>query len=396
MYISNITTPANAQLKLHFESLFEDLSRSDVPAFLKVLERSDLIQEILSIKSKFDKASKIVVIGIGGSSLGAKALSQIFYGDLLFLENVDASAFFKTVKSLPQNSHFIIVSKSGSTLETLAQLNFLYQMQKESLYKKSVVITEKKSSLLYDWATKNKIPVLEVPFDLGGRFSVLSAVGLYPAAFLGVNLSDLQNGARDIYRYKALCAEYCAQMVHSFDRNEMVTVLWTYSDQLRQFGLWFQQLWSESLGKSVDLNGRTAKSVSTILPLVGTNDQHSVLQQISDGQKDKFVVFVRNLKAESDGPILEKSVFQDFLSDKKLGEVLKAQYEGTQRALAEKKVQSITIQVSDLSEKNVGLLLNFFMMSVAMLGKYHNINTFDQPGVEYSKKIAVDLLKSKT
>ncbi len=401
MRLLELTQKTDQKLKADFEKIFDQILKQEQPAFLKILDQKDLTTQCQEVYSRFAKSEQVVVLGVGGSSLGARALNQIFRGPLRFFENVDAYEFSESIRDLDDKTHFIVISKSGSTLETLAQLSFLQESflaRSLNISKNCTVITEEKTSPLYDWALQNNIPTLEIPLELGGRFSVLSAVGLYPALFMKTQIQDLVAGGKLISEYKSECAEFCAQIIMSFGRQEMITVFWAYSDLLKEMGLWVQQLWSESLGKRQTLNGEKASFASTPLPLIGTNDQHSVLQQIIEGQKDKFLVFIRNLQSEQAGRELQNIHFENisYLKGRSLGEVLKAQYVGTQKALANEGVHSVTLEMKDFSEKSVGLYFVFFEMCVAMLGKHHNINTYNQPGVELSKKIAVDLLKSKS
>ncbi len=401
MRLIELTQKTDPKLKAHFEGLFDHIVKREQPAFLKVLDDPNLASQCREIHSRFSKSEQVVVLGIGGSSLGARALNQVLRGRVRFFENVDAYEFFESIKTLNDRTHFIVISKSGSTLETLTQLSFLEEVflsRNFNLSKNCTAITEKKTSPLYNWAQKNNIPTLDIPLDLGGRFSVLSAVGLYPSLFMNAKIEDLILGGKSVSQYKDECAEFCAQMAMSLNRKEMITVFWSYSDLLKEMGLWIQQLWSESLGKSKTLKGEKAPLASTPLPLIGTNDQHSVLQQIIEGQKDKFLVFIRNLQSEQSGQRLGNTYFENisYLKGRTLGEVLKAQYVGTQQALAKEGVSSLTLEMKDFSEKSIGLFFVFFEVCVAMLGKHHNINTYDQPGVELSKKIAVDLLKSKS
>jgi glucose-6-phosphate isomerase len=256
------------------------------------------------------------------------------------------------------------------------------------------VITQKKSSTLFDWATQNKIPVLEVPLDVGGRFSVLTPVGLFVASFAGLEIERFINGAKEVLRNKNSLLEFCSQIILSFEKKEWITVLWIYSQGLKTFGLWFQQLWAESLAKKTTLDLKPAPRVSTPMMMVGSNDQHSMLQQVMEGAKDKFVIFLRSDREENYGVKLSTELFPNykFLVGESMGKIFKAQAVGTQQALNKEGVESMTIQLTKFDESEMGSLFFYFEMVTAMLGKYHNIDAYDQPGVELSKKLTLDQL----
>lgn len=260
-----------------------------------------------------------------------------------------------------------------------------------------MVITENKKSPLGDFADQYKIPRLEVPLDVGGRFSVLTPVGMFPAAFMGLNLSKIREGAAKALQSKDSIAELSTQSEQSFQREEWITVFWSYSDALKEFGFWIQQLWAESLAKAEDRAGKKAMRASTPLPCVGPTDQHSILQQIADGAKDKFVVFLRHEGSENAGELIPTTLFScgDLMAGKKLGDLLKAEAIATQMGLSEKKVSNLTMMIPKITELELGYLFMYFELLVATIGERLNINTFNQPGVELGKIIAKDLLSKK-
>ena len=379
------------------------LARKDL-GFHQVTERESLWKESrdrgMEVRSRFDQ---MVVLGIGGSSLGGRALLSALAPDqadrLLFFENVDGFEFWRRLDGLKDLArvHFVIVSKSGTTLETLTQASFVQEKLLEyglDLKLQATVVTEKRQNPLFDWAKEEGIPVLEVPLDVGGRFSVLTPVGLLPAAFLGLDLGDLRQGAQWALKQKELWCDLAHLSLASFRREEWLTLFWTYSDRLKDFGLWIQQLWAESLGKAADRKGGKAPRASTPLPLVGANDQHSVLQQVMEGAPDKFTIFIRDLEAESFGRRLEKNLFPHlrYTEGKTLGALLAAEAQATARALKDSGRSSVTLQVETLNERTLGALLMGFELLTGLLGECLDINAFDQPGVELGKKLAKEIL----
>ncbi len=392
----------NSPVITAFETHFDEVI-ADNPGFIRILHDVDLLksskERAKEIKSQFDH---MIVLGVGGSSLGGKAIMQAFdcKDKISFFENLDSYSFDKEIKKLKdlKKIHWVAISKSGGTLETLTQLQFVhefYQKQNLDLTKQMTVITEKKSNPLFDWATENKIPVLEVPVDVGGRFSVLTSVGMFPAAFAGLEVDGFIDGAKEALKNKKSLVEFCSQIATSFEKEEWITILWIYSEALKTFGLWFQQLWAESLAKKKTWDGKPAPRVSTPMMMLGSNDQHSMLQQVMDGERDKFVIFMRSDREENSGDKLGKTFFKDFqfLQNESMGKLFKAQVVGTQQALHKEGIESLTIQLTKFDEQELGSLFFYFEMVTAMLGKYHNINAYDQPGVELSKRLTLSQLK---
>lgn len=385
-----------------FEAHFDEVV-SENPGFLRILKDSDLLKtsknRALEVKKQFDR---LIVLGVGGSSLGAKAIVQAFdcKDKVSFFENLDSYSFDREMSKISdlKKVHWVAISKSGGTLETLTQLQFVhefYEKKNLDLKKQITVITEKKSNPLFDWANKNQIPVLEVPLDVGGRFSVLTPVGMFPAAFAGLDVDGFLAGANEVLKNKNSLVEFCSQIVESFKQEEWITVMWIYSESLKTFGLWYQQLWAESLAKKVTLDGKAAPRVSTPMIMVGSNDQHSMLQQVMEGARDKFFIFMRSDREESSGQKLSNLIFPgfEFLKNESMGKLFKAQAAGTQEALRKESIHSLTIQLAKFDEQELGALFGYFEMITAMLGKYNNINTYDQPGVELSKKLTLSQLK---
>ncbi len=381
-----------------YESVLQEM-----PGFVRVLEDETLlkncIQRANEVRKDFDQ---LVVLGIGGSSLGAKAIVDAFdcSEKVLFFENLDSFAFDRRLSRLKklQRIHWVAISKSGTTIETLTQLQFIDQHYKDNnlnLAAQMTVVTEMKPSPLFDFAKENNISILEIPLDVGGRFSVLTAVGLFPAVFAGLNADDFIEGAKEALLHKEQLEEFCAQMLMSFDNKEWITVFWSYSESLKTFAHWFQQLWAESLAKKVTLDSKPAPRVSSPMVMLGSNDQHSMLQQVMDGARDKFIIFLSSEREETSGSKLKNVLFPNytFLQNKSMGLVYEAQCIGTQKALKEQGVHSATLRLTKFDEKELGAMFFFFEVAVAMLGKIHNIDTYNQPGVELSKKLTLAQLK---
>ena len=401
--LKEITTKLSADQILDKLTECYDLCVKDNPGFLRILDDSALLKTSIDRAKEVQKDfDHLVVLGIGGSSLGAKAIIQAFdcKDKVTFFENLDSYAFHRSFSKLKdiKKTHWVAISKSGNTLETLTQVQFVhefYEKQNLDLKKQMTVITEKKKNPLFDWAMQNNIPVLEVPLDVGGRFSVLTPVGMFPAAFAGLNVEKIIAGAKTASKAQSQLFEFSHQMIESFEKQKWITVFWIYSESLKTFGLWFQQLWAESLAKKVTYDSKPAPRVSTPIMMLGSNDQHSMLQQIIEGEKDKFVIFLRSAREENSGGKLGKVLFPqfEFFKNAHMGNFFKAQAIGTQKALKKEGVESLTIYLEKFDEAEMGALFLYFEMVTAMLGKYHNIDTYNQPGVELSKKLTLDHLK---
>lgn len=382
------------------------LKRREDLGFLKLAER-DYLWASSDLRARDVRATskRLVVLGMGGSSLGGRALLQALgrhdnEHELVFIDNVDADHFWKWLKSRKnfEGYHWAIVSKSGNTIETLTMAEFIDQHLRLSgfpgLSANATVISESADNPLMRWARKESVPTLEIPKDVGGRFSVLSPVGVFPAAFYGFDTAKIRSGAAWALRHDELVVQLTAQSLASFAREEWVTLFWSYADGLRDFGLWTQQLWAESLGKRMNRNGGLAPRASTPLPAIGSSDQHSILQQVMEGPRDKFLWFLRVDQSEESGAPLERNLFdcQALMQGKGMGELFGAMADATRAALTQQRVQSLTLRAKRLDEESLGALFMILQLTVGSIGEALNINAFDQPGVELGKKLAKELL----
>jgi glucose-6-phosphate isomerase len=290
---------------------------------------------------------------------------------------------------------WVFISKSGSTIETLVAADLIFQKCKaEGVLARCAIVSEKKANPLTDWAAMNQIPALEIPLDVGGRYSVLTGVGMLPMAFLGFSPQEFKKGAEQVFNDQKIISQFVAQTVQSFERGEWISFFWFYSSMYNNFGRWLQQLWAESLGKAKDRKGKPAARASTPVSAIGSSDQHSVLQQVMEGAKDKFVVFTRIASLEKAGDRIQQSAypFQKFFNGHTMGELIAAQAEGTKNALNHQSVSTITLLVQDLSPRSLGYQMMFWQLVVASLGEMLDIDAFNQPGVELGKRLAREIL----
>jgi glucose-6-phosphate isomerase len=258
------------------------------------------------------------------------------------------------------------------------------------------VITETTQNPLNDWATERNIPILEIPKDVGGRFSVLSPVGFLPAALALGDLDPLRSGIQWALKQPTLACGLAQASMESFRRGEWITVLWHYSDALYDGALWWQQLWAESLAKAKDVNGDRPGRVSTPMVARGAQDQHSLLQQFMEGEKDKWFWFhsiSRPAQTAALGPTMVKSPWP--LQGHTLADVMQAEMQGIESSLNENGVSSLHFRWSDFTPQTAAAYFMFTQIVVGTLGELLKINAYDQPGVELGKKRARDILSKK-
>jgi glucose-6-phosphate isomerase len=339
----------------------------------------------------------IVVIGIGGSSLGIEALYNFlnpkmeYEKDLLFLDTTDPIQLANQLEKIDlSSSMFFAISKSGTTVETIAILKYLdsiLHFSRDNL----VVITDKDSPLQKFGESRN-LKIFNIPSDVGGRYSVLSPAGLLPLLSIGVDVEELLRGARDIKRkfLSGGCenllqkASFLAKNVEKFNTN----VIFSYSNSLRSFNDWYMQLWGESLGKN--------NMGLTPIGLIGPRDQHSFLQLLMEGQKNKTVSFIQIEEMgtglsipNSPLPHLEKL---NILNGIEFINLINLQADSTKESLQNIGVPVDTITLESISERSIGGLIFYFEILTTLVAHEIKVNPFGQNGVEEGKKILKEKL----
>jgi glucose-6-phosphate isomerase len=360
----------------------------------------------------------LLVLGIGGSSLGGRAivsaLSHPFHNlisrerrgamRVFFPDNSDPATFEALLGALDlEETCFATVTKSGGTAETMAQHlalreRCLARFGEEGYRARCVLVTDPTKGALREIAGAERLRALAVPSNVGGRFSALSAVGLLPAAAAGVDVHDLLAGAAAM---EARCrtgstsenpALLHATTLHLMDRRKgrHIHVLMPYADGLRETGDWFVQLWAESLGKRPDVG-------PTPFRAVGATDQHSSLQLMVEGPHDKVVTFVRVARPRADVSLSVPEGYRKhaefaYLDGHTMGELIEAELRATEAALAKAGRPTITIGLPRLDARAMGELLMLLELSTAYAGGLYGVDAFDQPGVEAGKRYAQGLL----
>jgi glucose-6-phosphate isomerase len=367
-------------------------------------------------KEIYKKYNDLVVIGIGGSALGfesvVNALLPHGYNSLSFadrkgyprywlLDNADPALASSVMKFCnPEDTFVLVISKSGSTVETAANFALIYEWMKSKsvdLKKHIAVVTDPSKGPLYDLSQDKGLPNFPLGNDIGGRFSVLSSVGLLPAAILGIDIERMLKGAATVVEsdHRQLFAMAGVYM-HYLDQKRPINILMPYSSRLNKFAEWYCQLWGESLGKRYTTDNREIYFGNTPVKAVGAVDQHSQLQLYREGPDDKFITFIE-LAAHDNEKTLNGSfhpVFE-YLTGHKMGALLNAELHATEAALSLSGRPSMRLELNLLDEAGLGQLFMLFQYVTAIIGLSNDIDPFDQPGVEEGKDFAYGLMGRK-
>ncbi len=365
------------------------------------------IDNILEFVNSFDESvENIVVLGIGGSSLGAKAVYEFLkpvkkpWRKLYFFESTDPLNIMEILSKIElDKSHFLVISKSGTTVETISIFKYLYA--KESRATRYTFITDKESPL-DKFATKIGSKVFYLPKNVGGRFSVLSVVGLLPLALCGVNISELLKGAKSVkesffndgYLKESLLNK--AMFYAKYHTTYNINCLFAYSETLRYFSEWYVQLWGESLGKK-QCNSAFHVGVTPI-GLIGPKDQHSFLQLIVDGPRDKSVTFIKIDDFQNELTIpnitLPNLESLDILNGVTFHELITMQSDSVIEALKNQgDIPLDEIIIERVDERSIGQLIYYYELLTSLVGKLIDVNTYNQPGVESGKIILKNKLQ---
>ena len=366
-----------------FSSFIVDLKNNQIP-LLKSYEKNYEFDFSAATVKKFSKYRNIVVIGMGGSILGTKSiysfLKKRIKKEVFFFDNLDLnlSLKYKKIKNL-KNSCFIIVSKSGDTLETITNLGAIFS---ENLLKnKLIIITEITDNALMAIANKYHAEIIEHKEFIGGRYSVLSETGMFPAALMGLNLMKFKNLKR-LIKSKNFISSLIQNVASIYTLNSKKinnSVILNYDSSLNDLGYWYQQLVAESLGKQ-------GKGINPILSF-GPKDHHSLLQLYLDGPKDKFFTFFNSSKRENKLKVARDIIPNNmgFLINKNLEFIINAQCNATKNIFKLKKIPFRQITFNKKNEDELGEIFTFFVLETILLSRLMNINPFDQPAVEQVK-----------
>jgi len=395
----------------NFHQIHQNM-QSREQGWLDLPENDELVAKInkfaVSVKGKY---SDIVVLGIGGSMLGPLCLLQALNTEaakiqsgveIHCLDNIDPFVTQDLADKLNYSTTlFLVQTKSGTTPETLAQYLFFrekVEAQKLEAQDHFVFVTDPEIGYLRQVATEEHIPSFPIPANVGGRFSVLSSVGLVISALAGLDIAKLLNGADKVKNSQALQSQAyrlaTTQMLLN-ENGKNITVMMPYSTRLRTIAGWYTQLLSESIGKEFDLEGNLVRTGLTPVPALGATDQHSQLQLFKEGPNDKLILFIEVQDFSVKVPItslpLPESIH--YLDGRSFNDLINAEFQATRQSLTESHKPNVTITVDQVNETTLGELFMLLQLSVGYLGEMLGIDTYNQPGVERSKVLTREYLK---
>ncbi len=357
----------------------------------------------------------VLVLGIGGSALGGLAMSEALlkpYWNLLtpeqrnnlprlfFLDNIDPDSMNGLLDILDLKKTLVnVITKSGSTAETMSQYMVIKDRLEKELgddYRKNIVATtDKKIGVLRQLADQEGYKTFVIPDDVGGRFSVFSAVGLLPLALVGIDIDEIMNGVKDMdlaLKNTDIHQNIAAQsaLIHYLmdtQKGKNLSVMMPYSSRLKYISDWFVQLWAESLGKEINNNSEIVNNGPTPIKALGATDQHSQIQLYNEGPNDKVITFIR--VDEFDTTLEIPKIFEytgiGYLGGKTINDLLNAEANSTRVSLIDYKRPTMTISLPKIDGYNLAQLLYMLEVQTAIAGELYNINTFNQPGVEQAK-----------
>ncbi len=429
--MADVVGSATGVEKSELESLYErtqvihaDLQKRRKLGELPVYDLPFDKQVVAQIRKMADEIAEqfdaFVVLGIGGSALGttavARALLPGLYNQLdrnqrngrprlYVLDNVDPVPIKELLTHLdPQKTCFCVISKSGTTVETMSQFliarQWLQAADGADHIKQMVLVTDREKGVLRRLVASEGYRSFAVPDGVGGRFSVLTAVGLLPLAVAGVDIKRLLAGAADFSSrldapelmenpaYLNAALQYLG-----YNKGMPISVFMPYCDQLSNFADWFQQLWAESLGKEIRLDGSVDPVGPTLVKAIGATDQHSQIQLYMEGPKDKMLTFVT--VASMDDIVFPEVVDipeLEYLAGQTAGTLLNSEQRATAAALARCGRPSVTLCLDVVSPESLGALMYMLEIQTLFAGALFNIDPLNQPGVEAGKNFTSALM----
>ena len=368
--IKNFKTKSNIKIK----KIFKNFLKKDDKLLQSFSENYKYSFNLKKIK-KYKKYKNFTLIGMGGSILGAEAIYDFLNYKIgkkfTFINNLNSN-----IKKTSKNNLNIIISKSGNTLETISNSNVILGKNSKNLF-----ITEDSQNYLMKLAYKLKSEIIEHRNYIGGRYSVLSEVGMVPAELMGLDIKKFKrlNHLINNKKFMRNIIQNVSAILLFAKRKKNLSVILNYDESSNKLFEWYQQLVSESLGK---------KSKG-IIPLISTmpKDNHSLMQYFLDGPKNNFYTFysVKDKKSQNIKTNLLLNSFS-FIKNKNLSQIKEAQRMATENIFSKKKIPFRTIEIVNKNEQSIGEIFTFFMLETILLGRALKVNPFDQPSVELIKK----------
>lgn len=371
----------------------------------------------------------IIIIGIGGSNLGTKAVLDGIRGTVdSFLEadtktpkiifaGTTSSKLLDGIRNIlkeniekPEEVLVNVVSKSGTTTETMANFEIIYSFLKKhfgdsEILKNRIVITTDQESVLWNIARENKFELIAIPKNIVGRYSVFSSVGLFPLILSGVNTEQLLNGARvmrkaclkeDLLDNPALTS---AVLIYLHNKKGIsINNTFFFNPHIESIGKWYRQLLGESIGKKYSTDGKEVNTGITPIISIGSADLHSMTQLYLGGPKDKFTTFVYATEKSKEIIIPKNIIFPglvDGMEGKELSSVMDAIFMGTKKAYKKNQLPFLEIILKEINEYTIGQFLQFKMIEMMYLASLFKVNAFDQPSVEDYKEETREILQKQ-
>ena len=371
------------------------------------------------VENRFEN---ILVLGIGGSVLGTLAVTEALlkpywniltpeqrnnYPRIFFLDNIDPDEITGLLDVLDLSKTLVnVVTKSGSTAETMAQFMIIKDRLEKELgddYRKNIVATtDKTTGVLRQIAEQEGYKTFVVPDDVGGRFSVFSAVGLLPFALVGIDIDEMVKGIKDMdtalqntdINHNIAAQSALIQYLLDTKKGKNISVMMPYSNRLKYLSDWYVELKAGSLGKEKDLSGNVVHTGPTPVKAVGVSDQHSQIQLYNEGPNNKVITFIRIEKYDND--LVIPNIFEytgvGYLGGKSVNDLMNAEADATKVILTDYNKPTMTITLSEINGYNIAQLLYLLEIETAIAGALYNINTFNQPSVEQGKDYTYALM----
>ena len=372
------------------------------------------------VRGRFDN---VLVLGIGGSALGGLAVTEALlkpywnfltkeqrndFPRIFFLDNIDPDTMSGLFEMLDFKKTLVnVITKSGSTAEVMAQFmivkDLLVKAVGEDEYRKHVIATtDKQTGVLRQIAEQEGYKTFVVPDDVGGRFSVFSAVGLLPFALAGIDIDEIMNGIKDMdlalkntdINENIAAQNALIQYLMDTKKGKNLSVMMPYSSRLKYISDWYVQLWAESLGKCENLPGDHVHIGPTPIKALGVTDQHSQIQLYNEGPNDKIINFIRveNFDTNLEIPNIFEYTGIGYLGGKTINNLINAEADSTRVSLSDYARPTVTITLPKIDGYHVAQLLYMLEVQTAIAGELYNINTFNQPGVEQAKNYTYALM----
>ena len=396
--------------------------------FFHLPYQDDLVKELKALsEEKKGLWDNVVVLGIGGSALGGIALHRALhhpfynlisreerkgYPRLFFADNIDPDGFQALLDTLEmRKTLFNVISKSGETAETMSQFLIIHNLLKKHLGEKEygkhlIFTTDREKGRLREILRKEHFLSFIIPDGVGGRFSIFTPVGLFPAVMTGIDIEELLAGAafmdkkcqsEEVWKNPAYMTALLLYL-SNVQKGKSMCVFMPYVDALKDVADWFRQLWAESLGKRFSLTGEVVEIGPTPIKALGVTDQHSQLQLYMEGPQNKVIVFSKVKSYQYEVPIpKDYSNIEGvgYLGGHTLSELIQAERRATERALTNNKRPNLTITLPAVNAFTLGQLFFLLEVAIAFAGGLYGINPFDQPGVEEGKKFTYGLMGRK-